>query len=77
MDQQTVIADIEQRAYQARVPINLLCKRAGIHYTTFSRWKKTVRNPDPKGANLHSIGDLYDELDKIDAENAAPKAVVA
>lgn len=69
MDQQSVIADIEQRAYETRVSIRALCNRAGVHPTTFSRWKKSKDNPEPAGANLLSIGKLYDALDQIAAEN--------
>lgn len=69
MDQQTIIQDIARRAKASRVSIAELCRRAGIHPVTFHNWKKTERNPDPVGANLHSIGALYRELDKIDAED--------
>lgn len=71
MDQQTIVTDIAQRAKAARVSIAELCRRAGIHQDTFHSWKRTERNQNPPGANLHSIGALYRELDKIDAEDAA------
>lgn len=70
MDQQTVIIEIEQRAQRARVSIASLCRRVGISPSTFWRWKATELNPDPTGASLLSIGRLYAELDKIDAEDA-------
>ena len=70
MDQQSIIADIARRAKASRVSIAELCRRAGIHPDTFHNWKKTERNPNPPGANLHSIGALYGELDKIDADDA-------
>lgn len=70
MDQQTIVQDITRRAKASRVSIAELCRRAGIHPDTFHNWKLTPRNPDPNGANLHSIGALYRELDKIDAEDA-------
>lgn len=70
MEQQTVIRDIEKRAKAARVPIAELCRRAGIHPVTFFKWRKGPKNPDPSGANLHSIEALYRELDKIDADDA-------
>lgn len=67
MNQETVIADIEQRAFMAGVSINALCRKAGVHPTTFSRWKKSERNPDPLGATLHSIGKLYDALQSLES----------
>lgn len=70
MDQQSIIRDIERRAKASRVPIAALCRKAGIHPVTFFKWRKTPRNPDPVGANLHSIEALYRELDKIEADDA-------
>lgn len=70
MDQQTTIRDIERRAKAARVPLAELCRRAGIHPTTFFRWKKGPKNPDPVGANFHSVEALWRELDNIEAEDA-------
>ena len=59
MDQQSTIRDIERRAKAARVPIAQLCRRAGIHPVTFFKWRKGPKNPDPVGANFHSIEALY------------------
>ena len=70
MNQDTVIADIEQRAFAAGMSINALCRKAGVHPTTFSRWKRSVRNPDPLGATLHSIGKLYEALQAIEGGTA-------
>lgn len=69
MDQQTVIADIEQQAWQLGISISALCRRANVHPTTFSRWKRSPRNPDPLGATLHSIGKLYDALESFRRES--------
>jgi transcriptional regulator with XRE-family HTH domain len=52
MDQQTIIADIEARARAKGLTIQELCARAGIHPTTFSRWKKSEKNPEPIGATM-------------------------
>ena len=71
MDQQSTVRDIERRAKAARVPIAQLCRRAGIHPATFFKWRKSPRNPDPVGANFHSIEALYRELNKIEAEDRA------
>lgn len=65
MDQEAVIADIESRAWQAGVSIRRVCTLAGVHPTTFSRWKKSERNPDPIGANLKTIQQLYAALDSL------------
>jgi transposase-like protein len=70
MDQQSTVRDIERRAKAARVPIAQLCRLAGIHPATFFKWRKSPRNPDPVGANFHSIEALYRELEKIDADDA-------
>ncbi|MEL7683283.1 hypothetical protein AAG594_03010 [Citromicrobium bathyomarinum] len=70
MNQQSIVRDIERRAKASRIPIAQLCRRAGIHPDTFHSWRKTERNPEPAGANLHSIERLYAELRKIDAEDA-------
>ncbi|MEM6265930.1 MAG: hypothetical protein AAF707_00265 [Pseudomonadota bacterium] len=71
MDQQSIISDIERRARDARIPLAKLCRRAGVHPDTFYNWRKTERNPNPVGANLHSIEAIYRELDKIDANDVA------
>lgn len=65
MDQEAVIADIEGRAWQAGVSIRRVCTLAGVHPTTFSRWKKSERNPNPIGANLKTIKQLYAALDSL------------
>ncbi|QDH35815.1 transposase [Porphyrobacter sp. YT40] len=70
MKQQKVVREIEQRAKASRISIAELCRRAGISPDTFFKWRKTERNPNPPGANLHSIEALYRELAKIEAEDA-------
>ena len=71
MDQEAVIADIENKAWEAGVSIRRVCALAGVHPTTFSRWKKSERNPDPIGANLKTIAQLYAALDSV--RSSAPK----
>lgn len=68
MNQESVIADIEERAHRARVSMARVCRRAGINPTTFSRWKPSERNPNPMGATLQSIGRLYSALEEIERE---------
>lgn len=65
MNQEAVIADIERRAWEAGVSIRRVCTLAGVHPTTFSRWKKSERNPDPMGANLKSIEQIYLALEAL------------
>lgn len=68
MDQEAVIADIESKAWEAGVSIRRVCTRAGVHPTTFSRWKKSERNPEPMGASLRTIQQLYVALEQLRAE---------
>lgn len=69
MDQQTIIADLESRAKAAGITIGEACQRANLHPTTFSRWKKSERNPNPVSANLGSLSRLQAVL--TDAQAAA------
>ena len=62
MDQQAIIAGIEARAKALGLPIAELCRRAGVHPTTFSRWKLSEKNPNPIGASLKSLTLLEDVL---------------
>lgn len=71
MDQQTIIADFEARAAAIGTTMSAICDRAGVHRTTFSRWKKSERNPDPIGANLETLGKLGAALDEAEAEAEA------
>lgn len=58
MDQQDIINGLEARAKRIGLPMSEACKRAGIHPTTFSRWKQSERNPLPKGATISSVAKL-------------------
>ena len=73
MDQEAIIRDIEERAHEARVSIRYVCLRAGVHPTTFSRWKKSPRNPEPVGANLASLTKISDALREIVREKLRRK----
>jgi len=77
MDQASVIAEIEDRAFRAGISIRALCLRAKVHPTTFSRWKRSERNPDPLGANLTSIGKLFDALAEIESAGGRRRRKVA
>lgn len=67
MDQQKIIADIEERAQRANLSISELCRQADLHPTTFSRWKKSERNPEPIGATLASLSKLEEVLAAAEA----------
>lgn len=71
MDQQEIIADIEARADALGVSISELCEQAGIHPTTFSRWKESEKNPNPVGATLKSLGPLTAKLEELERKQAA------
>ncbi|MDO8800079.1 hypothetical protein [Phenylobacterium sp.] len=58
MDQQEIINRLEARAKLVGLPMSEACKRAGIHPTTFSRWKQSEKNPAPKGATISSVSKL-------------------
>lgn len=55
MDQQKFIADFEARAKALGLSMGQVCEDAGIHPTTFSRWKASPKNPEPVGASLKSL----------------------
>ena len=76
MNQEAVIADIERRAREAGVSIRRVCTLAGVHPTTFSRWKKSERNPDPMGANLKSIEQIYQVLQSLPAARRRTRRAV-
>lgn len=44
-----------------------LCKRAGVHPSTFFRWKRTARNPDPGGFTFTTVEKLHRTLDDLAA----------
>lgn len=71
MDQQDIIAELEERAAKLQLSINELCQNAGVHPTTFSRWKKSEKNPQPIGATLKSLSAITQELDRTEALKAA------
>lgn len=71
MDQQTIIADLEARAKALSVPISRICFDAGVHPTTFSRWKLSARNSDPIGASLKSLTAIDTALRSLEATPSA------
>jgi transcriptional regulator with XRE-family HTH domain len=71
MDQQAIIADLEARAKERGLTIQELCSRAGVHPTTFSRWKKSDKNPDPIGATVKLLSRLSEVLDNTPVQQAA------
>jgi hypothetical protein len=77
MNQESIIADIEKRARAVPITISALCQRAALHPTTFSRWKRSENNPEPRGATLLAIGRLYDALEAIEGKRRAPRLSAA
>ena len=71
MDQQTIIAELEARASNLGLPMSEVCRRAGIHPTTVSRWKLSDRNPEPIGATIRSLSALEEVLRAAEAPQAA------
>ena len=71
MDQQTIIAAIEARATDLRLPMSEVCRRANVHPTTFSRWKLSDKNADPVGATIKSLAALDEVLRDAEAERQA------
>lgn len=69
MNQEEIIASIEARAWDVGISINALCRQAGVHPTTFSRWKKSDRNPEPISVTLRSIEKIYDALAIVEAKS--------
>lgn len=71
MNQQEIIASLEARAKAAGLPIAEVCKRAGVHPTTFSRWKVTDRNPVPKGASLAKVERIARVISEVETKGRA------
>jgi transposase-like protein len=71
MDQQDIIAGIEERAAKLQLSISEVCQEAGVHPTTFSRWKKSEKNPQPIGATLRSLSAITEVLDRREGDREA------
>lgn len=69
MDQETIISEMEARAKALGLNIGKLCEIAGVHHTTFSRWKRSERNPVPMSANIGSLNKI--ELVLVQMEKAS------
>lgn len=73
MDQQAIIAELEDRAKAVGLPISEVCRRANLHPTTFSRWKHSDKNSDPIGATIKSLSALDEVLKEEEASAASRK----
>lgn len=71
MNQQKLIASLEDRARKAGIAMSEVCRRANVHPTTFSRWKVSERNPKPIGATYKSISAIDAALAEAEATEAA------
>ena len=66
MDIATKAAEIKERAYQARVSLNSVMKRAGVSNATFWRWERGLA----AYARPATVGKIEDVLDQIERERA-------
>ena len=71
MDQQTIIAAMEARAKALGLSMLYVCEQAGVHQTTFSRWKQSEQNPVPMDAKLGNIAKIIDVLGRLESGLAA------
>lgn len=77
MNQEEIIANIEARAWDVGISISALCREAGVHPTTFSRWKKSERNPEPISLTWRSIEKIYAALAAAEAKSRRRSRKVA
>ncbi len=66
MLQESLVENLETRAKRAGLSIRDMCALAGVHPTTFSRWKRSDKNPNPVGANLASVGKIEGALSEFE-----------
>lgn len=66
-----MIAEMQKRARSAGVSMRRVCEIAGVHPTTFSRWKISAQNQTPVGATLATLSKLESALSALEAERAA------
>ena len=66
MDQQTIIAELETRAKALGRSMLYVCEQAGVHPTTFSRWKLSDQNQSPMDAKVGSLVKLDEALRRLE-----------
>lgn len=71
MEQQKIIADFEARATALGMSIGAICEEAGIHRTSFSRWKLSDKNPKPIGLTLHSLNKMNAAFERLERSGIA------
>lgn len=71
MDQQQILNQLAARAKNVGLTMSEACKEAGIHPTTFSRWRQSEKNPDPKGAPIPSVAKIEAVIAKREAVREA------
>lgn len=64
MDQQAIIKSLESRAKALGVTMRDVCSQAGVHETTFSRWKRADK---PLNATLGNIGKIDAALKQMES----------
>lgn len=57
-----LMADVERRAYEARIELSPLCHQAGLSRTIAYRWKRREAIP-----SMPTIGKLERKLDELGA----------
>lgn len=79
MEQQQIIGQYEARAAALGLSIAELCKAAGVHPTTFSRWKASARNPQPVGMTFSKMSAIERALAERESGpgNRSPRRVAA
>ena len=71
MDQQRIIAAMEARAKALGLTMLYVCEQAGVHQTTFSRWKASDQNHTPMDAKLGSLNKIDEVLGRLEQAKAA------
>jgi transposase-like protein len=69
MQENDPVETLFKRANDHRVPMALICDRAGVARSTPSRWRQ-----QHNGANLSTVNSLFASLDAIIAERTQQEA---
>jgi hypothetical protein len=64
--QQQLIDEYVARATRLGLTIGDICTAAGVHRTTFSRWRLSARNPKPLDAKISSLSKIHEVLERYE-----------